>query len=258
MSNNQQVIALFYDDSSARAINTWVDPKDEKPNGPASIVRLCKEAGLNKCVFISSAWYSFISALKLCEKENIQLIFGLEILMCPDRHEKSDESVKQNHKIIVFAKNSAAYKDLIKLYSSFKTDKEAKYYEYRCDDKLLNEYWTDNLSLALPFFSSFVAKNLLTHGANIIPKFPTKELTIFREVETDHPHENLINYALDNFCANEDYEQVKCKSVFYEKKEDIQSATVFRGIHNKSTYHTPNLDYFCSDAFNFSAWRELN
>lgn len=250
-------LPIFYSDSCGRAINTWAEEKDYKPGSPKSILTLCKEANLKQCFFVSNSFYDFTLALKLTEKADIQLIFGLELLMCPDRKDHSELSAKQNHRVIVFGKNGQSYYDLIKLYSAFKTDKEAKYYKYRCDDEILNKYWTDNLILTLPFFDNFIAQNLLKHNCNIVPKFPTDDIVIFREVNTEHPHEFLINQGLNEFNKDKKYQEVQVKSIYYENREDIDAYVVYRGIQNRANFHEPEVPYLCSNAFCFEDWKDL-
>lgn len=262
MTNKQDITPIFYDDSSGRGILNWEEEKNVKETGPQSILKLCKDNNLTKCVFISSTFYSYITAWELCKKNNIQLIFGLELPMCPDRHDHSEESIKQDHRVIVFLKNSAAYSDACKLYSAYRADKEARlkkfrYDKIRCDDEILNKYWTDNFLLALPFFDNFAAQNMLVHGASIIPKFPTDKLLIMREIDTEHPHEKFINLALDNFNKEGKYDEMDVKSVFYEKEEDMKAWMVYRGILKRASFQKPEMDYCCSSAFNFEKYKEL-
>lgn len=262
------IIPIFYSDSSKRAINTWAEEKDFKEGGPQSILTLCKQGNLKQCVFVSDTFYDYPLALRLTEKAGIQLIFGLELLMCPDRRDHSENSVNQNHRIIVFGKSAHSYRDLIKLYSAYRTDKESKYYKYRCDDQILNDNWSNNLTLALPFFDNFIAQNYLHYGANIIPKLPTEDITIFREVNTEHPHEELINSALNEFNKDKRYREQKTKTVFYEKREDIDAYTNFRAVQNdgsitakkmpmNTSWHDPQVPFLCSNSFCFEDWREL-
>jgi DNA polymerase III alpha subunit len=257
MNKTNQIIPLFYDDSSGKSINTWIEPDKEVEGGPASIIRLVKDLGLTQCVFISSTFYPYMTALNLCQKHGIQLIFGLEIPMCPNRLDHSEESVRQNHKVIILGKNSQSYYDLIKLYTAYKTDKDAKYYKYRCDDELLGKYWTDNLILGIPFFDSFIANNLLVHNSNIIPKFPSENLILFQEQGSEHPHEELINGAIDRFNSEGKHQEIKTKTIFYENRVDSKPWLVYRGVLHRASYHKPEMDYCCSDSFCVENYREL-
>ena len=67
----------------------------------------------------------------------------------------------------------------------------------RFDFKQLKPLWTDNLILVLPFFDSFIAKNLLSYGAAIVPHFDFTKPVLFREVGSNLPFAHLIDAALE-------------------------------------------------------------
>lgn len=251
------IIPIFYDHSSGRSILRFSDEKDSVLGAPSNILKIAKDNDLKRVYFVSDCFHTFVETFKLCKKNNIQLIFGLEVILCLSIKERSDESVKNHHKAIIFGKNSESYKDLIKLYSSYKTNLEAKYYVYRCDDENLAKHWTDNLILALPFFSSAIAKNTLIHGANIIPRYPVNPV-IMREIGSNHIHEKLINLALDEYNKNGQYEEIKTKTIYYENKEDVKPWLIFRSIYEKTDFGNPGLDYCCSEEFCFQSYKELN
>jgi DNA polymerase III alpha subunit len=255
MSN---IIPIFYDHSSGRSILRFADSEDKNnlEAGPTNILKLAKKHNLKKIYFVSDCFHTFVETFKLCKKAGVQLVFGLEITMCPAIKEKSDESVKNHHKIIVFGKNSQSYKDLIKLYSSYKTNPEAKYYVYRCDDEILKTHWTDNLVLALPFFSSAIARNTLIYGANIIPNYPVDPV-IMREMGSNHIHEGIINFVLDKYNKNQKLEEIKTKTIYYENRKDSKPWIIFRSIYEKTDFSSPGLDFCCSDEFCFESYLEL-
>lgn len=253
----KDIIPCFYADDCGRSVlNTW-KPSECKEGGSKSIISIAKELALEKFLYISPNFHSFVQCLKNSAEENLQMIFGLEVLMCMDRFDHSEASLITNHKVILLMNNSNGYKDLIKLYSAWKTDKNNKYYKYRFDFKGLKQYFTNNMTLVIPFFNSFVYTNTFVHGANIIPDYPTNDLVIMREIESEHPHEYLTNWALDNFNKDKEYKEINVKTCFCEKRQDIEALTVFRSIHNKSSFHEPEIPYFCSDAFCVESYKEL-
>jgi DNA polymerase III alpha subunit len=267
MINDNDITPLFYSDASGKSILTTWEEKECKEGGPVSIVKLAKDAGLKQAVYISSNFHDFVSALKNFDKVGIQMIFGLEILMCPNSEEKTDDAIKSNHKIIdwssdvcssdLFMKNSAGYKDLIKLYSKWKTSPSNKYYDYRFDYRQLRENWTDNLKIALPFFSSFLAANTLHHNCSIIPDFPTEDITIFRETGVVHPHKILIDRALNEFNKDGKYLEVNTKTCYYNKREDAKPWITFKSIQNRADFAAPQLEYLGSNDFCFESYLEL-
>lgn len=252
-----EVIPLFYDHSSYKSILTFWEPKDCLPNGPKSIVSLCKDAKLKECVFISKNFATLPEAWKNLKAEKINLFFGIEMIMCDDAKIHTDESRRNEHKIIIFFKNQDGYRDLLKLYSACNTDPENKYYVMRFDYKQLKKYWTNNLMMALPFFDSFVARNLLGFGTTIVPDLSFTKPVIFREKNSGLPFEPLINEALNRFNPNKEYKEQFVKTIYYGERKDFKAYMAYRCILNRSTYTEPELRHFSSQEFCFESWKEI-
>jgi DNA polymerase III alpha subunit len=108
--NNKEIIPIFYSDSS-RAINVWWSEKDCSPTSPQSIVSLAKRAGLKEVYFVSTKFYDFITAWKLCEENDLQLIFGLELWICNLPEDHTEISIADESKVIIWIKNGDGYQD---------------------------------------------------------------------------------------------------------------------------------------------------
>lgn len=254
-----EVLPIFYDHSSQKSILTWWDARDIKSSGPQSILGLAEEASLKEVVFVSKNFSTFLEAWKAAKAAQIKLIFGLEFIICDDTKNRTPESRHNEHKVIVFARNSAGYSDLLKIYSTCHSNLENKYYVQRFDFEQLSSLWTPNLHLSIPFFDGFVAKNLLQFGANIMPdlSFAGKELTIFREIDTEHPLEGLINGAIDKYFESQNITAQKTKTIYYKNRADFLPYSVYRCIQNGSSFDMPDLEFFCSDKFSFETWKEI-
>ena len=251
------IVPIWADHSTRRSLLTYWPEKDTKPHGPQSIISLAKKAGLKQCFGISNNFHTFIEAWKGLKDAGIQFCFGLELIMVQDAKIHTEETLRQEHKILIFAKNAQAYKDLIKIYSACHSDKDNRYYVQRFDYKRLNALWTDNLMLVMPFFDGFLHKNTLVHGANIIPDMPVKPL-IFREVDSGIPFAGLIDAAIDRFNANKDHEEVRTKTIYYEKRADFEAYTVLRSIQNRGSFDSPKVDFLCSPRFCFEEWERIS
>lgn len=147
-----------------------------KPGNPSSIVDLAVEAGLKQVVLIDERFDGFPEALKSLSKAGIQLVFGLKLTVVPDMADKGPTSETNESSIIVFMKDAAptkgispSYLDLIKIHNLAWT--VGRHGHGRIDWVSLRRLWTPNLVLALPFFSSFIARNTLTF-ASIVPDLP--------------------------------------------------------------------------------------
>lgn len=251
------MIPLFYDHSSKKSLLTYDKPSETTENGPRSIVKLCKDNGIDTVYGVSDSFSTFIEARKNCRSEGLKFRFGVELWMCDDAKVHDEASLKNEHKIIIFALNSDAYKDLIKIFSAAHASAENFYYKARFDFNQLNPLWTKNLRLALPFFDSAIARNTLGHGVNIIPNFPEAPL-LLREQNSQIPYANTVNRALDRYNVAKDHEEITCKTIYYDKYSDFDAYTVYRCIHNRgATFDDPKMSYFCSPTFSFEDYLSL-
>lgn len=255
-NKKEEIIPIFFSDSSQRALNVWWPEKDcVSPDGPQSILTLAKKAGLKEVYFVSTRFYDMISAWRLCEENGLQLIFGLEMWICSNPEEHTEASIADESKVIIWMRSGDGYKDLIKLYSKVYTNIKNKYYKFRGSYNILKEFWTDNLLLTIPFFDSFLARNTLNYGSAIVPDFPMKPIFI-REINSGLPFAPLIDEALDNFTKGE-YEIMKTKTIYYPDYSDSKAWTVYRTIKERSSFNKPQLDYCCSDNFCLSDYLEV-
>lgn len=250
------ILPIWKDHSSRRGLLTYWSTKDVTPEGPQSIIQLCKKASLKRCVGISTNFHTFLEAWKGLKQEGIQFCFGLQLTLCDDVADHSEASLKSEHKVLVFMRNSAAYEDLIRLYTACHANQINRYYIQRFDCKSLAQHWTANLELVIPFFDSFIHANTLKYGASIVPAFPVKP-TLFRETNSGVPFAPLIDAALDRFNVTKDHEEVKVKTICYEKYDDFEPYITERARHKRATFNKPNLDHMCSPRFCFEDWETI-
>jgi len=234
------------------------------PGNPVSICDLAKSVGLKQVVLVDERIDSFIEAYKSIQKSGLaQLVYGLKLTVCIDMANKEQDSMRTESKVVIFIKNTQGYSDLIRIWNRAWCEgffNPARDYGYgRIDWKTLKEFWTDNLALALPFFSSFIAKNTLTF-ANIVPILPVdnNQVTYFKEVDCDLPFVNLINDSLTAFCGEELKANIQpVKSIYYASPEHYDIYVTYRAIHNKSQYMKPEVEHLYSNRFSFEAWKGL-
>ena len=265
------ILPLFHDTSDKRGLLTYNKPpdfskaKDDKElielkaryeAGPQSIIKICKDYGITQCFGVSRFMNSYRDAFNNLKKEHIQYNFGLELIMCNDAKEHNEQSLINNHKVIVFSNNQPGYLDLIRISTACHNNIDNFYYEARFDYKQLKELWTNNLTLVIPFFDSFIHKNLLTF-ASIIPDLSFTNPVIYREIDSGLPFESLINKALDEFNKSGLMDEQNVKTIYYYKPEDSLAYQTYRCISNRSTLQKPELEFFCSSKFNFMDYLEL-
>jgi DNA polymerase-3 subunit alpha len=242
--------------SIGRSILTLNAPDDVKANGPDSIIDICVKNDLEKFVLIEDSMAGFLQAYTNAKENKLHLIYGLRMTVCQDLNEKTEESRKNSCKYAILAKTSEGYSKLIKIYSV--AAKDGFYYEPRADFNLLRQNWSDkDLSLCVPFYDSFIFKNVLTTSM-AVPEFNFAPPTFFLE-DNDLPFDTLIADAVESFVSTgKKRETVKTKSVYYKDKKDFKSYLTFRCINNRSSLEKPNLDHMCSDEFCLESWKEQN
>lgn len=215
-------------------------------NAPKSIFQICSDAGVDKILLVEDNMVSFWEANK--NSKNIRFVYGVRMTFCHDINDHSPESEQTEYKLIVFASNSAGYKALLNLYSFYQT---TGYHKNggRLDIKSLKQFWNDNLTLAVPFYNSFIANNLLTFS-NCIVDLDGFNPTFFVE---DHglPIDFSIRSKVKEFCTNTGFNMVETFSIFYDKTSDFVKWQTMKCIHNRSTLDAPQLDGCGSNLFSF-------
>ncbi len=256
--NNKSIIPIFstHYSMAAGGILTCEEKGKSLVDGPKSIFDIADANKLTELVVVEERIDGFIECYRNATKQGVKLIYGIKFTICADMADKSDASLLTESKVIVFIRNSKGYNDLLRLYSRAWTD--GFYYKGRLDWKTLKTFWTENLLLSLPFFSSFVAKNTLTF-AKIVPDLPVPvaQVQVCQEVNSGLPFASLISEALGHFVVDSKNQEIYVKSVYYEKYADFKSFQVYKCILNRSTFNKPNIDHLSSANFSFEDYINL-
>jgi len=223
--------------------------------GPDSIVDIAFENNINKIFLIEDSMSGFLQAHKNLSENDIKLVFGLRVTMCPDMEDKSEDSRSKSAKYIILCKNTGGYNRLIKIATD--SSKLGFYYVPRIDFRTLKKYWCDDdLQLCIPFYDSFIYQNLLT-SSMCVPNFDFTEPVFFLE-QNSLPFDYLLKEKVESFCANNEYNVVKTKSIYYKNKKDFKAYLTFRCINKRSSLSKPELDHMCSNEFCIESWRTQN
>lgn len=222
-------------------------------NGPTSLCDLAKEEGLKQLHLVDDRWVSFMEGNKNLAAVGCQLVFGLKLTVCDDMADKTEASLKNESKVVIWmaGDGSADYHALINLYT--RAAQDGFYYVPRLDWKTLKAGWHKDLILSLPFYSSFLAKNLLTF-ASIVPQLPVRPL-LLREVGQELPTDELINEAVDRYAETVKAQVQPVKSIYYRDREGAKPWQVLRCILGRTNWDKPN-DSHCSREFAYEAWKE--
>jgi len=154
--------------SIGKSILTLTESGKTEPLCPDSIFDLIQKSNLEETVLVEDSMSGFLEAFTNSKKCKKKLIFGLRISVVENMDEKTEESLDKVCKYIIFARNTEGYQNLIKISSL--AAKQGFYYEPKIDFKNIKSLWSANLQLAVPFYDSFLHRNVLECGA-CVPDF---------------------------------------------------------------------------------------
>lgn len=224
------------------------DPKT--PSQVPNLADLALKAGLKQVFLVDSSMAGIHPAYKTLDKVGISLVFGLLVHFVSDATDKGENANVGAHKNIIFIKNENGYKDLIKISTKAHVDffHEIPRLDY---NYFHNIYNPDNIALAVPFYNSFLARNVMAEG-QCVPDFRKIKPTFFLE-ENELPFDGPLRRLVARYAENEGCETVEAQTVLYESPKQALAYQV-RRLMNRSqgkanTIVKPNLDHWGSDTF---------
>lgn len=256
---NKKITPIFTSHYSLKSILTLKESGKSKDNGPDSIIDIAQQLKFTDIFLVENTFSGFIEAYKNLKAVNINLIFGLSLDICPDLNDKTPESLSKTSRIIAWITGGEqGYYDLIKLHNlahttGFYKNGTERYENGRIDYDNLKRLWTKNLSLSIPFYDSYIFKNLLHHG-QCIPEFGQIKPNVLIE-NNDWVFDSLVTNAIET-AADKSWERANVKSIYYKNREDFDAYLTYRAVQNRQTYSKPNLNHFGSREFCVESWLE--
>lgn len=235
--------------SLGRSILT-LENKESADDYPDSIIQIAKENDIKEIFLVEDNMSSFLEAYTNTKLSNIKLNYGLRISITESISDKSDESRQKTSKVIIFFKNKNGHEILTKLFSI--AAKTGFYYEPRLDYETLNNNWSDDLILAIPFYDSFIFNNTLRNSI-CIPQFNFTKPIVFIE-DNDLPFDIIVKDKMEKYAKENNLELYKTKSIFYNKRKDFKTYLTFRCINNRSVLNKPELEHMSSNEFCFESY----
>jgi DNA polymerase III alpha subunit len=237
--------------SYGRSILTIEDEPDIISGKPVSIIAICKKHGIKDLYLAESSMSGFAQVNKHCIKNDLNLRFGYELICCRDNSDKTDESPRTESKVIVWLKDGGGYADLCKFYTQSNTDGFHNY--ARCDYKSLSSLNRDYFSVSIPFYDSFIHKNILGDG-KCVPEFGDMELTFHIE-NHNLPFDFIIKDAVLKYIEGSGHKTIDSHKILYYNNSDAEAYQIFRCISNRSKLSKPDLEHFCSREFSFESFK---
>lgn len=247
--------------SIGKSILTLNPPQEPKsPDSSDSIFDIAQSAGLSKIVLVEDSFMGFLQGKKIADTLGIDFVFGVRLDACQNTSAQDDEDLKKcNHKVIVFAKTSEGCKALNRIYTAAKTEHGGF-----VDSSLLKDHWSNkDLVLGIPFYDSFLFKNLTTF-TTCIPSFDFTSPTFFIE-NNGLPFDSLVRSAVLDYCSSNNFETQNCKSIYYKNKSDFSSFLTYKLICGRNSFagrslslEKPNFDHMGSDEFCWESFVQKN
>ncbi len=217
---------------------------------PISIFAVAKKYELDKVVLVDSDISPYWKFYKGCKELGLQAIFGIKIRVINGEEAHTDSNV------IIFLKNSQAYFDVIPLYSYASTNFGHTRYLTWAD---LKRFWSKNFVLGIPFYSSFVARNIMKFEHAAMPDFEGMEPTFFIE---NHglPFDDLIEESTRNWCEINKCKTQETHQIYYFKDKDVMKHQTIRCLRKipRTNWEKPNLEHYASNEFSFESFLRKN
>jgi len=237
--------------SIGKSILTLNHPDQIKEGSSDSVFSILRE-DQKQVVLVEDSLIGFLQSQKVAKDLGLQLIFGLR-MSCS--HEINPDTKNGCvHKIIIFAKNDGGCKLLNKIYSHAFCEGEGI-----LDLNFLNSVWEeDYLSLAIPFYDSFIYMNSL-HFCSCIPNFSFTKPTFFIE-DNFLPFDEDIKNKVLNYCKKYNLPHSSAKTIYYNTREDFAAYQTYKCICSKKfkqrTLNVPNFDHLSSPEFSYESYLE--
>ena len=245
------MIPLFRSNYSLKSVLTvkaYTEKATRSENRPDSIFDICRDYGHKDVFIVDNTLTGMVDAYENAKASKLNLRFGYRVNVCNDMTDQTDEAIKTESKIIIFAK-SGSYTDLITLHNLSTTDGINKG-QPRLDYKALKKNWTKDLLLGIPFYDSYLYYNLL-HGRECVPDFGFTDPIFFSE-NNGLPFDGLLGSHLETSVG--DSEVVGAKTIYHRNYDDFKAYMTYRCILNRTTFQKPNLDHFGSREFCMESW----
>ena len=207
------------------------------------IDKISKEEKLDEVFLVEDTMTGFPEAFRTLGDK---LRFGFRFSIYNE-----DLSEESESKMIAFPSGDAGAKELYSLYTDSFNKKLTSPWEH-----------TENIQYAVPFYDSFLHKNL-TSFSNCMIDLPPNALFFIERNGLPFDtiiEEKIIDYVTNTFGDTKEHIEL-AKSIYYENMEDVTAFQTYKCICNRkpgrqASLSNPRLDHFGSDRFCVEAWKE--
>ena len=226
------------------------------------LVQATKEAGMDSiAVTDHGVMYGAVEFFKSAQKHGVKAIIGCEVYVAPrSRFDKAGKTDKEYAHLILLAKNSKGYENLIKLVSLAFT--EGYYYKPRIDYDLLEKH-TEGLICLSACLAGDIPQLILNGNFDEAQNLAKRLKDMFKEdfyIEIqDHniPEQKQVLPSLIKLARNLDIKLVATNDVHYIHKDDAQMHDVLLCVQTGKTLDEPNRMRFSTEEFYLKTEEEM-
>ncbi len=226
------------------------------------LVQATKDAGMDSIAITDhGVMYGAVEFYKAAQKHGVKAIIGCEVYVAPrSRFDKAGKTDKEYAHLILLAKNSVGYENLIKLVSLAFT--EGYYYKPRIDYDLLEKH-TEGLICLSACLAGDIPQLLLNGNFDEAQNLAKRLKDMFKEdfyIEIqDHniPEQKQVLPSLIKLARNLDIKLVATNDVHYIHKDDAQMHDVLLCVQTGKTLDEPNRMRFSTEEFYLKTEEEM-
>ncbi len=230
------------------------DGTPNKPDQPDTVRDMAEEFSWKKIYLCENNLGGFVPAYKEAKKVKAQLCFGWIVSIVEDASKKEDQP---SSKVTIWVKSEAGWKSLVKIATKAQVAHSFNG-QTRTDWKTLQEHWTDELVLGIPFYDSFLHVNSCSKNA-VVPDFGSIRPYIFVE-NNDVFFDGMLREKALEFAKAYGFPVVEAKTCYYKNRADLIFFQARKLMDRKTfgggTVEEPNMEYFASNEFCVESYLE--
>jgi len=224
------------------------------------LVSRAKELGMNSLAITDhGVMYGVVEFYLAAKEAGIKPIIGCEVYVSPNSRFGRTAKDKENHHLILLAKNRTGYRNLIQL--TTKAHCEGFYYKPRVDKELLQEYHQGLIALSACIrgeIPSLILEGRVQEAEQVALWYKQTFGDFYLEMQR-HPMPELvkINQGLTSISSQLDIPLVATNDVHYIDKEDASTHDLLLCIGTNSSIHDEKRMKMAGDFFYLKSPEEM-
>ena len=200
--------------------------------------------------------HNFVELYKAAKEEEIKHIFGIEVYVANDMHDKEGK----RHHLIILAKNKKGLDNIFKMVS--KSNTEGFYYKPRIDFEILKKH-SEGLIVSSACLAGEIPRALENNNNERAEEIALKYKKLFGDdfyieiMANDVSEQYVMNSKLANLARKLDIELVATSDMHYLEKDSIEAHDVMLCIQTGAKVEDNDRFRFHGDSYYFKGEDEI-